>query len=519
MRRAAGFALALTACAAAALAFAVEAMTAHVTYVGTSTAYVDAGRDDGLGEGDVLEVVRDGGVIATLKVTYVSTHRVSCTIVGATMTLAVGDVVRYTPSSPPVAAAPVTPSGSASPAARGAGLHGTVGVGYIGVIDRSENEGGYSEPTLTLRLAGNGLNGSPIDLDVNIRARQSSYATFSGGDQTTRRTRTYSASLSYRFNPEQRLTIGRQYAPQIPGIEIFDGIQFTHDGPRWGGGVLLGLQPDLVDLSLSTDVRQAAGFVNVHNRPGSASLWAFTTGLVGAYAKDVVSREYLFVQAVYHSKWLSMYANQDVDFNRDWKVDVAGQDAVEPTSTFVSLRVHAAKWLELNGGYDNRANVYQYWDYVNPLVVFDQTNRKGAWGGALLRAGRHVDIALEARKSDGGVPGPANSYSLNIAAQRFTRANFGVRVRGTHFSNLQSNGDLYALSTGVTVVSGVELELAGGRLDESNVDPALDRNLTWYGLEMNAAIGRHWYLLLSLERDSGTFEEQDQVYAGVTYRF
>jgi len=153
------------------------------------------------------------------------------------------------------------------------------------------------------------------------------------------------------------------------------------------------------------------------------------------------------------------------------------------------------------------------------LLVFDQTNRKGAWGGALLRAGRHVDIALEARKSDGGVPGPANSYSLNIAAQRFTRANFGVRVRGTHFSNLQSNGDLYALSTGVTVVSGVELELAGGRLDESNVDPALDRNLTWYGLEMNAAIGRHWYLLLSLERDSGTFEEQDQVYAGVTYRF
>ena len=94
-----------------------------------------------------------------------------------------------------------------------------------------------------------------------------------------------------------------------------------------------------------------------------------------------------------------------------------------------------------------------------------------------------------------------------------------MRLRGTHFSNLQSNGDLYALSTDVTVSPGVQFTFAGGSLDELNVDPALDRHLSWYGLDMNAAIGRHWSILLSLERDSGTFENQDQVYAGVMYRF
>ena len=57
--------------------------TAHVTYVAATSAYVDAGQDEGLAEGDELEVVRDGGVIATLKVTYVSTHRVSCAIVAS----------------------------------------------------------------------------------------------------------------------------------------------------------------------------------------------------------------------------------------------------------------------------------------------------------------------------------------------------------------------------------------------------------------------------------------------------
>lgn len=509
----------------AALAFAAEPppaqpepAIAHITYVAATSVYVDAGQDEGLQEGDELTAVRDGSDVATLKVTYVTSHRVSCAIVESTTTLRVGDTVRYSPSTPPVAAAPPL-AGSPKAASRGAGLHGTVGLGYLGIIDRSGNDRGYSEPATNVRLAGYGLNGSPVDLDVNIRARRASYSTFSGGDQATQRVRTYSASVSYRFTPEERLTFGRQYAPMLDGVEIFDGVLFAHDGPRWGGGVLVGLQPDLNDLSFSTDVREFAGYFNVHNRPGATSRWAFTTGLVGAYATSVVSRQYLFLQAIYDSKWLSMYANQEVDFNSGWKVDVAGLDPIELTGTFISLRVHAAKWLDLNVGYDSRENVYQYWDYVDPLIIFDRSTRQGAWGGASFRIGRHVDIGIEGRQIDGGVLGPANSYSLTVGAGRFTRANFGVRLRGTHFSNLESSGDLYALSIGVNVSSGVHFEFAGGRLDELNVDPALDRHLSWYGLDMDAAIGRRWSILLSLERDSGTFENQDQVYAGVIYRF
>jgi hypothetical protein len=401
----------------------------------------------------------------------------------------------------------------------GAGIHGSVAVGYLGVADHSGNDGGYSEPVTGVRVAGYGLNGSPVDVDVNVRARRSSYSTFAGGDQTTQRVRAYSLSVAYRFGPQDRLIIGRQYAPMLDGMEIFDGIQYAYDGARWGGGVLAGLQPDVADLSFSSDVREYAGYFNVHNVPGAKSRWAFTTGLVGAYATSVVSREYLFLQGTYDSRWLTLFASEDVDFNRGWKVDVAGLSTVELTGTFLSLRIHAATWVDLSAGYDDRKNVYQYWDYIDPLVVFDQTHRQGTWGGASFRAGRHVDIGVEAKKVDGGAPGPANSYSLTFAAQRFTRANFGVRLRGTHYSNLQSSGDIYGLAADVSVASGVHFSFAGGRLQDTNVDPALDRHLTWYGLDMDASIGRHWYLLLSAERDTGTFEDQDQISASVMFRF
>lgn len=512
--------------AAAALAFPAEPSSsqpapanAHVTYVAATSAYVDAGQDEGLREGDELEVLRDGVVIATLKVTYVSTHRVSCSIVGSTSALVVGDLVRYAPGASAAAAPTSTEPPSGSHAPHGSGLHGRVGLGYLGVIDRSGNDGGYREPAVDLRLTGHGLNGSPVDLDVDIRARRSTYSTFAGGSQTTQRMRAYSCSASYRFGARHRLTFGRQHAPMQDGVEIFDGLVYDNDGPRWGGGVFAGFQPDLADLSLSTDVHEYGGTVRVHNLEGATSRWEFTTGVVGSYAKSTVSREYLFLQAVYFSKWFSMYATQDVDFNRGWKVDVAGQDAVEPTGTFASFRVHAAKWLDLTAGYDDRRNVYLYRDFVTPLTVFDDGNRQGDWAGASFRFGAHADLGVEARESRGGPPGISNSYSMNVGAERFTRANFGVRLRGTHFSNLQSNGNLYALSTGATVASGLHLEVSGGRLDETNVDPLLDRHSTWYGLDLDAAIGRRWYLLLSVQRDQGNFETQDQVYARASYRF
>jgi len=525
MSRAARLLLAMVSVVASGLAVGAEASpaesapTAHLTYVGASTVYVDAGQDDGLREGDELTVVRDGKVIATLKVTYLSAHHVSCSVLAPTAALVVGDSVRYVPSQAPAVATPPASSAAESHAHHGSGLHGRVGLRYLAVVDRSGNDGGYAEPAVDVRLVGYGLNGSPVDLNVDIRARRSSYSTFAGGDQTTQRMRAYSCSASYRFGPKDRLTFGRQYAPMLDGVSIFDGLMYDSDGPRWGGGVLAGFRPDPVDLSLSTDVREYGGYVRVHSRPGASSRWEFTTGAVGSYASGTVDREYLFLQALYYSKWFSMNVTQDVDFNRGWKVDVAGLDSVEPTGTYASFRVHAARWIEFTLGYDDRKNVYLYRDFVNPLTVFDDTHRQGDWGGATLRFGSHVDLGLEARESRGGTAGTSNSYSVALGAERFTRADFGVRVRGTHFSNLDSSGDLYALSTGATVGPGIHLALSGGRLEEANIDPSLDRHSTWYGIDFDAAIGLRWFVLLSVERDQGNMETQDQAYLSVMYRF
>src|SRR3981081_4168985 len=80
---------------------AAQTKIAHITYLAGKTAYVDAGRLDGLREAGRVDVVRGGKSIGVLKVAYLASHRASCDVVSAAAALAVGDSVRFVPASGP----------------------------------------------------------------------------------------------------------------------------------------------------------------------------------------------------------------------------------------------------------------------------------------------------------------------------------------------------------------------------------------------------------------------------------
>jgi len=464
-----------------------------------------------------------------LKVTYLSTHRSSCAIEPGSLSLVVGDLVRFVPAAgKPATAEPgpeEVPAGARRRPAGGGlvstGLRGRVGARYLAVKDRSGNDNGFREPGLDLRLDGFALGGSPLDLEVDIRARRTYRTMPGGGSENEGRHRLYRSALSYRFpGGQEKLTVGRQFAPALAGLSLFDGVMYGYGGRRYGAGAFAGSQPDPEDLGFSSEIREYGGYFEVHSGPEVPRRWAFTTGFVGSYTQGTVNREFLYLQGHYFDSRFSIYGTQQIDYNRGWKVTEAKESTFAGTGTFVSVRTQAAERLNLFAGYDSRRNVRLYRDRITPVTEFDDSTRQGTWGGASLRLGQHCDAGGEARESRGGPSGAANSYSLNLGAERFTRAGLGFRLRGTHFSNLRSNGDLFALSSGVSLATRYHLELQGGRLDETNAfDPSLDRHLNWYGLDVDLALGRAWYLLLSIERNDGNLEKNDQAYAGLTVRF
>lgn len=503
---------------------AAAGATARVIYISGSAVYVDAGREEGLREGELLQVVRDGGTIAELKVAYLSTHRASCSIVSGSAALAVGDSVHYAPAAG--AAGPVEVSrpgpgngGSPRTAFGTGGLRGRIGLRWLAVKDRNGGDNGFSQSGVDLRLQGHGLARSLLDVEVDART-QRTYRTSAQGDaERDGRTRLYRLALSWHPAPRLRLSAGRQFAPALASLSIFDGLLLDTDGARLGGGLLAGYQPD-ERLGYSSDVREYGGYLQFHNAPSGRRRWALTTGAIGSYTQGTVNREFFYLQGQYSDSHLSAYLAQEIDYNRDWKVEEANEPTLSNTSTFASLRVRTGERLSVFAGYDTRRNVRQFRDRVTRVTEFDDSHRQGGWLGASLRFGGRFQASLEGRTNGGGASGDAGSLSVNLGVDRLTRLGLALHERTTRFTNDLTEGWLHSLSAGTSLGTRVRLELSGGTLDETARNgSSLDRSSTWEAIDLDIFLGRHWYLLLSGETNRGDLEKNDQAYVSVTYRF
>ena len=503
----------------------------RVTYLSGPSIYVEAGRDDGLETGDTLEVVRDGKTIATLAVAYLSPHRAACTAAAVAAPIAVGDEVRYTPHRRPAAAtgataaaagtaAAGTPAASGAAVHHGSGLHGRAGVRYLAVKDHTAADAGFTQPALDLYLSDYGVGS--FDFLLDVRSRRTYRTSPSEVDSIDTYNNVYRANAVWHLaDPRQRVSIGRQFAPSLSVMGLFDGALYEFNPGRWSVGAFAGTEPDPVGLKPSGDVHDYGGYWQYRASPEQERRWEITAGAIGSYQDGNPNREFSFLQGRYHGPKLNAFAVEEIDFYRGWKVQDAGESQVSLTSTFTYLTYAASEHVTFYGGYDNRRNVRLDRDIVTPVTEFDDSHRQGGWGGASFRMGNHFALGGDLRRSTGGPNGTADGYAVNAGIDRLTAADLSFTGRATHYSNEENDGWLYALDIGGDIMNRVHLGVGGGHMEETSArEPALDRQADWYDLEIDVVLGRRWLLLFSGERYIGQdFEDNDQYYASVSYRF
>lgn len=488
---------------------------ARVTYLTSASAYIDAGKDAGLREGTLVEVIRGGAVIGVLKVTFLASRQASCDIVSESTPIVVGDSVRFMAALPSrdstVAARPTVQAVSSRTSLRGyAGAH------YL-VVGQGAGSG-FTQPSLDLRVDGRPVPGGPIGLSLDIRARRT-VSTLAGGTAVDGHARAYQLALSW--SPPSalgRVTLGRQLAPVLTVVGVFDGVLAELHASQWSAGVFSGSQPDPLSLGFATNILEGGGYVQRRNRPGSRQQWSTTVGLSGSYQDAHANREFAFLQASFSNSRFSSYVSQEVDYYRSWKRS-PGMAAISPTSTFATIRYRAGTALEVHAGFDNRRNVLLYRDFVDPVTTFDDAFRQGVWAGAALRWGRRYSVGVDARQSSGGAAGRANSYTLSIGADRVTPLALGVRARSTYFRSQQISGWLNSLALALDAGSRLHLELSSGvRLERDPLAVPSNHSILWGGLDLDVNVARTWYLMLSGITERGG-EGTSQLYGGLSTRF
>jgi hypothetical protein len=503
------------------------ARTARVTFITTSSAYVSAGKLDGLAEGGRVDVVRHGRPVAELKVSFVSTHQAACQIVSMVDSVIVGDTVRYMPvagAAPAVAQrapGPTVRPVSQRPARASAlgRLRGRVGLYYLTVIQRDTFGGQFSQPSGDIRLNGASLGGTPIGVAMDLRSRRLVQALPGSATSSVDQTRVYQAAVFWQSPGSGfRFTTGRQYAPGISSVGLVDGAaaEITHGS--WDYGLFGGMQPELVNLGFSSDISQLGGYVRRHNRVGSLTHWAFTVGGSGSYLNGHTNREFLYLQTNYLTRHLSVYAVQEVDYYRPWR-RVSGEKAISPTSVFANIQLQVTPGLSLTTGVDNRRSVRLYRDVVNPATTFDDTFRQGVWAGFAIRTPRHFRASFDVRANHDATTGSANTYTVALGAERLTPLGVSVRTRSTRYTTAARDGWLNSVSLGLEPFGRGSVALTSGWRSERDTTAAPTLNIRWMSADMDVSLARSLFVIVSAYRETGGIEAHDLLYAGLSFRF
>lgn len=504
---------------------------ARVTFVTTSSAYVNAGKSEGLIEGARVDVVRQGRTVGELKVSFVSSHQASCQILSAVDSVMVGDSARYLPApgtgaSPPAVAergraAALPASQRAARRSSTGALRGRIGMYYLTVTQRDSFGGHFAQPSSDLRLGGGGLGGSPLGLALDVRTRRSVRALPGTPTSTTDQTRVYQAQLYWQApGSPVRFTTGRQYAPGITSVGLLDGAALEINRSGWDYGLFGGLQPDLIDLGFSGDISQLGGYVRRHNRPGSLTRWSLTAGASGSYVTWHTNREFLYLQASYMTRRFSFYGVQEVDYYRPWR-RVQGEQAVSPTSSFANLQLQVTGGLGLTAGFDNRRSVRLYHDVIDSTAaaVFDETFRRGVWTGLTVRTPRHFRASFDVRTNHDATTGTANTYTLALAVERLTPLGIGLRTRSTRYTTGPRDGWLNSVSVGVEPWGRGSVALTSGWRTEHDTSATPTLDIRWLSADMDVSLKRTLFVILSAYRETGGLEAHDLLYAGLSYRF
>ncbi|HEX5819621.1 MAG TPA: hypothetical protein VFY20_12115 [Gemmatimonadales bacterium] len=494
-----------------------------ITYLTSVTAYVAAGRDDGLAPGATLEVRRAGSAIGLLTVTDVSSHRAACAITRADQPLAVGDSATYRPVAMPptqLAAADVAPprsSGRKGPPP----IRGRVGVRYL--YSRGSNDSRtLSQPALDLRLDGANIARTGIGLSVDVRARWSNSGGAGVVSTTDGLARVYQASLFWEpVGGPVRAVVGRQMSPTLATVAFLDGVLLEAHGRSWAVGAVGGTEPDPATFDPSGLVKDFGGYVTFRSPVGaSAKRWTATLGAMGSYTEGHSNREFAYLQGGYMDTRFSAFFAQEVDYYAPWKVAAGEASSVSFTSTFANVRWRIASPVTIAAGYDNRRNVRLFRDAVNPETQFDDAFRQGFWGSVYLNPGRHLQFGVEARSGRGGSVGEAAAYTLTSGVYGLGRLGMAVRARATRYDNPSADGWLGSMAVSMAPGSRVSLELNGGIRTESNpLNDPVDQSLYWVGGYADVALLRTLYLMISATHETGSLDGVDQGYVGVSYRF
>jgi len=420
-------------------------LRASVSYITSSSIYIDGGRTAGFAVGDTISVTRGRTAICTAVIGAVSSSSSSASIISQSAEPAVGDRASISKVIPPKE--PDAPTRFADPTVPAATPVSSVVSGYVALNYSATARGGssfdVSQPGAAMRLTISRLAGTGVTFSMYGRTSYDMTGQVPRfGRTSSLTTRLYEAVLTYD-DPASwfGFNLGRVSSRYVAGMGVFDGAEaYVRIGGLKVGG-FGGWQSDYTGSSFGMQKQKAGGFLS-YGWGGSV----FTSSEITlAYGKEMVKgrldRDYLYLRSRLRlASNLFFYQSTELDMHQ--MENGAPVSKLGFTNSYVSVTYYPLQWLSLSGGYDATRVVYLF-ETMKSIAdtLVDQSLKQGLRGSASVRL--PLNIVLNAggtvRPASGSNP-QAHTFGGGIRIADIGRSGISVGGQYTRIGSRYTNG-------------------------------------------------------------------------------
>ncbi|MFH1842589.1 MAG: hypothetical protein ABIF77_05235 [bacterium] len=523
-----------------------EEPACRVRYLSADHVYLDAGSAIGLAVADTVRLQRGDQTVATAIVAYVATRSASCTLLEVSSPIEIGDVVFLVSSrsnsevdSAADVAQPTTPALSADTGATTrtdptgvrtdrsrAGRRqwrGRIDYLWHSVTDRQVSDLDADLHQLRFRLSGSDLFGRNITLQLHGSLRHHSrsrgYAT--GAEAETWRNRIHAGSLSSGATDSRfRVSFGRLSSQAVGALGYWDGLlAVTRLSPATEFGLLAGSQPDWQTGEVRLDHQRYGAFLRFSRDLAAGRQIQIAGAAVGEYHDSEIGREFLVLTTGYRSGRLNLYQSSELDLNRQWRRDRAGEDWTVANLT-LSGSFRFDRELSVRIHHDTRRNHWTEEYRSLPDSLFDDAVRHGWRLSSRWRPTARWQINLH-----GGWRNRADladkSYSYGGSATCLDCLVDGIIMTTTvsGFSGAYAEGLLPSLRLERSLRGGHQLHVASGMYNYRARLGGPRRTNNWVRLGARYLLTHQFELSGEFEYDWGDDTRGQQLLARLGHRF
>lgn len=523
-----------------------------VRYIAQGAVYIDAGSNEGIVPGMIVEISRRGAGaaaidrqrVATTVVTAVATASAVCEIQSKALDPATGDdaslssademtrvrtdvnqgrrhylqVLEFTDGDP--LEDEIREYVPRPPLEEVNRLRGRIAFERTAIIDHDSAAASSSENGAVIRIDWSRIGGSYWTLTGYWRGNLTSTQSASQTTLLDLMNRTYQIGLFYA-NPKSdwRFGIGRLILPWASSLGAIDGGYAARKVTRKVTvGMFAGTNPDPTQWNYAPNRQTIGSFVNMETGSYDNVHWSGTAGIAFTRVNWRPERQYVFLENNYSiGRKFSIFQTAQADY-RDPKL-MNGATGAQLSQSFLTLRYTPRKRISFDVSDNYFRGVPTFDQRLIGTGLLDQYLFTGLSGGVRIEPIDNLMVTANFGNSRrNGDTSHAVNQAYGVTWRRMPIWDLRLDVRYSSFSSSFGSGSYESVGVTRELLDGLRLQFQGGIQNTQSAYVSQTR-ARFFNSMIDWQIGRHYFVMAGWLTYRGLSQNYDQVSLSLGYRF